>query len=208
MGRTNLERHCLQWKVEDSKVSEMLNCSFIVSACRLLGSRETTQKDQLFVFSQGSRSLEHRTGPSFIHRDNTFVPTLIISQFRAIRTILRCSCNPKIIPTIVEGVAILMIAALFHSTAKNYSVHPYSRLAYFACAFCIKTLGAFIPISKPVEFGQPLKISGIHDGILPFCERNKPIIGIERLLNLVTLHGAFHRSTSNGSLNFSRYFSI
>jgi hypothetical protein len=142
--------------------------------------------------------------PYFSYKKN---PLKSIALFLSlIHVILRSGASPNIGPPIIQGIPVLMVAFLSYSAIEYFPVHAY---AWHPASSSIKTLGIFRPNSMPIPFGKPLKVGGVHDGVLSLRKRNQSVGLVKRLSDRVSLHAAWvnstwHLSSLKGLLQFSR----
>lgn len=136
--------------------------------------------------------------PSIFEKTYSFVATGIREWFSHVTHVLSVCAFAKIISAIVQCVVIHVVYFVGRTDSENHSVHCYP----FAFAFP----NGIVQVTIPVPLVEPLKIGSIHDSNFSLGQRDKAIGFIKRLSNCVTLHATFwHRSTSNGSLQLSRY---
>jgi hypothetical protein len=62
--------------------------------------------------------------------------------------------------------------------------------------------------SAPVPLFEKLKVGHVNNCILALRKWNQAVGWVERLNNRVSFHAFFHRSSSQGLLEFSRYFNM
>lgn len=187
-------------EIEMSELSEMNYRGLVVSKSRFLGR---TKLPNVCMSSMNFNSSQ----PSFI----AFIPTNTLEAAGVERIqslvamILKGRSFSEIISSIIQSVMVPMISLFFSFTAKNQSVHVnrYSALP----SASVERFHLRIPICEPIPLRKPLEIAGIDNRVLTLRKRDKAVRFIERLNNRVAFHMVFHRSTSNGLLEFSRYFS-
>ncbi len=137
----------------------------------------------------------------FITPDHSYIARFVIGSFRSVSLVLRVGSPADIESAIIKCVPILVVAFLFPFQFQECAMHK-NRVP---AAFASFTVSCRVKASRrrqrvPIPLIKPIIISGINQSILTFRERDNSIGWILRLDNCVTLHAAFHRSTSNGSL--------
>jgi hypothetical protein len=120
-------------------------------------------------------------------------------NLKRISSILRLGSFPEIIAAIVQRISIFVVNQFFRSAAKNQSVH------FHAISHSVETFRMLAPPSTPIPLIEPIKVRGVHDGVLIASKWNEAIGCIERLGHRMSLHAWFHRASFKGPLRFSRY---
>lgn len=178
-----------------------LLCCFIVGVCCFFWRTKFTKEVFFSVYSNTGLPFSCR----FIPTDSS-VSACIRSTHFCVISIL-CMCGFTEIPSsIIECVAIFVVSFFLWCAVQNNSVH--TNYFPFVSSDGIKAFGVVIPLSTPVPLVEPFEIFGVNDGVLPLRQWDKAIGLVERLNNCVSFHAAFHWSTSNGLLKFSRYFTL
>ncbi len=124
---------------------------------------------------------------------------------------------PEIFLAVVQSIMIPMIYLFSFFAMEDFAVHSncLKHILFFngTPTSSIKTSSLRCPHSKPMPLIESRKIFGIDDGDLALREGNKSVRFTERLNNSFAFQPIMrlrtrlaHRSTSNGLLNFSRYF--
>jgi len=133
------------------------------------------------------------------------VATFVVASCFTILSVLLISCNAKIITTVIQCIAILMITFnRWICQAKDQTVHQFSMSLSGIIAF-----GPGVPISIPRPLHQPFVISNIDSCNLAFCQWNKFDRLIERLDNRLALDATLgHNLTLNEIAVFNRFFII
>lgn len=144
-----------------------------------------------------SFSVDHYRSPVFIElaeQVDSLESGLVVTANSRIAGILGSASNSKISSSIVERLTTFYVFALpwiAGFEVKDYSMHEWPMRSLRVEAF-----SARLPECVPTPLHQPLVIGGINDGVLALCERNDFDRLVERLDNIVTLHGAFHKEPS------------
>jgi hypothetical protein len=177
-----------------SKFVVMNFCGFIVGVRSLFFCRKISQPNALARNAYGS-------GPSFVStlRKYPLETTSVPAEHSSVCAIFLMRAQTKITLSIVEAVEVFVVNFLFFIGAKYFSVHSYffARLAIIPRGAADRVGCVCVTMDFPIPFREPLKIFGVNGGILSHRKRNKTVGWIERLDNLVSLHGAFHRCTSH-----------
>jgi hypothetical protein len=121
--------------------------------------------------------------------------------------IFSASTFAKIIPSIIQAIAVAVVALLAIITSQYQSMHSYfwSAIVNLIGSQCIEFTGLRVLICPPIPLREPVKITSINDGILALRERDQSVGCIKRLDNRVSFNAAFHRCTPSALLKFSRY---
>ena len=183
--------------IEERKLTVKFSSGFIVSQGCLLWSAEQSEMVK-FPFV---RYAHYPFIPKWIY---AFVSGLVVYLRFSIAAILKRTAYHKIFSAIIKGVSVGVINETVN--AENKPMHlNYAATSRPSC--CIEIVPTRIFVSKPIPLIQPLEISGINDGVLISRQWNKAVRFVSRLNNCVFLHAVFHRSSRQGSLNFSRILS-
>lgn len=174
-----------------------LRC-FIVSASRFLFVGEKPKVSLAAIETDVTLPFLESLAPT-----NSFVSRCVVTRLSLVSRILWLRALTEIMSLVIERISVFVISLFYCRTTKNLSVHSYTWPSH-----CVETLSMFGPSRIPVPLCEPHKISGVHDCVFILRQRNQTVGCIERLLNLVPFHGAFHWSSLKGLLNFSRYFII
>lgn len=117
----------------------------------------------------------------------------------------------KILSPIIKRVMISMVRLLRRIAGENEPMHwnCLKDAAYSLAPGCIKTLCAWAPMSVPCPSVQPLKVSSIHNSVLPLRKWDVPVRFIEWLGNGMPFHvSAFRHGSSSKGLMLPSHFSI
>ena len=156
-----------------------------------------------------SRSKASKVGRFPIHSDTAFpLPHVFIPTHSSIAAfagrprsrvalVLRARGLAQILSSIVECVMVPVVSFFDRDAIKDFTCHPNACFAVVSVR--VKTSGVWIPVSAPIPLAEPIKISGIDDGVLSLSQRNQTIGLVLRLDDCMTFHAVFsHRFTSNG----------
>lgn len=130
--------------------------------------------------------------------------TAILSIGFFVLAILGVRALPKIFFTVVERIVIFVVSLLPRCTSQNQRMHR-DRMPFDFSAG-VKTSGVRCPMCNPIPLRKPLKIFGIHNGILALRKWNIFERLVERLDNCMSFHAVFHWPSFKGLLKFSRHF--
>lgn len=159
------------------------------------------------------------TNPSFVFLapTNTPISAFIVFVLYSVFGVFSLRANSQIISSIIKCFMGDMVNPPMFFTTKNQSVHGYHIASLTVNPHmpdCIKRSYALSPLRLPVPLRKVFKIFNVYDCVLPLRQRDKAIGFTERLDNFMTLDfirsnfRTGHRSTSNGSLLFSRHFNM
>ena len=90
---------------------------------------------------------------------------LVVRPSMPVIRAFKISTVAKVSLTIVERIAVLVVAFLSKFCFEYFGVHP--NVGTPISPSGIEALGILVPLRKPIPLGEPFKILGIHDGILP-----------------------------------------
>lgn len=189
-----------------SKFAVVFFGGFIVS----MGSIFWTMKSTYIFRSVVHTDLREPDFPALIPK-NTFVATGVGARHFDISAVLGPSAFSEILPSVIQGVVVLMIAFLLSFfAAKNHAMHVQSSwiwiaLATFAAANSIETSSIWTPPREPIPLIQPLEIFGIDNRGLSLSQGNKSVRLVQRLSNgmpLLRLSG--HWSSMKGLMLLNR----
>ena len=124
-----------------------------------------------------------------------------------IACVLRIEALTKICASIIESIAIAMVSLFSRFTAQYQAMHSHFSFTVWRTQH-IEASSSGIFIHDPIPLRKPLKIGPINNGILALREGNQSVGLVLRLDNRVSFNSAFHWSTSNGLMKFSRNFLI
>lgn len=137
------------------------------------------------------------------------INTLESTRASLLRSFVECvllfGALAKIPSAIIKRIVISVVSLLPFRTSENQSVHEDG-------GFSISSDNVECPgrgrLGTPRPSNEPFVISGINNSILTLRKRDKSVGLVKRLFDRVSFHAAFHWSTSNGLLKYSRYFII
>lgn len=146
--------------------------------------------------------------PSFIVSPHSSITTGVVSPCSSVRTVLRMCGFAQILPAVIQSIMVYMIGKLTFTTFQYLRCHAKILPPEFSVSSSIKTASILAPLSTPVEFGQPIKISNVHDGILPLCQGDQSVRLVERLVNHVAFHVFLRHRSSLKDLCYQPHYSI
>jgi hypothetical protein len=135
----------------------------------------------------------------------------VSARFISISLVLKAVAASEIISAIIERIAVAVIAFFFANTPEYLTMHVNIHTAPIAeilTPYDVRITTAIVPLDAPVPLTKPYIVGGVNDCVLSLRKRDEAVRCVERLDNLVSLHGAFHRSSFKGLFEFSRYFSM
>ena len=144
--------------------------------------------------------------PSFPNLVNSFIFRCGRIIFLSIAIVFSKRTFSKVLPAVVQSIAIFVIGQFLRLTPKNYSMH----IDFRGESYGVETPTTWNPQGTPIPLIQPLKIGGIYDGVLALRQCDKTIGLVKRLSDCVAFHAvginsSWHRSSSQGLLQLSRY---
>lgn len=176
-------------EVEARELSKVFDCRPIVSSSPGYCASEQTK-----IFN--SPSPAYRSSPSSLTGIpvNTFESGGVVDINFPISSILGVTALSKVSfsiikPVLVPVVYVWKILSCYLSMHKDMFELPVNRLS----SGRVESIRSFIPTSNPVELVEFLVAFCVDKSILPLRQWNDAIRWVERLLNIVTLHGAFHK---------------
>src|SRR6266850_257603 len=108
-----------------------------------------------------------------------------------------CMRTPSdILASIIQCIFVDVVAFFFPLAIQNEPMH-FDMLPRMS-SHRIETFSFRIPRSAPVPLIEPIKIVGVHDGILILCKRDKSVGFGKRLSDRVSLHAKFHWPSLKG----------
>lgn len=176
---------------------------FIVGTGGIFGGNEISKMKQLAAYSNSSSPVP----PLGTFNTHPLVASLVTTLYATIPIILTRFAFPEITAAIMQCIAILMVTPLPLLAIKNEGMHG-NFAASLVFPLRIKALIPWVEFSSPIPLIKPVKILSIDNGVLTLRQGNQSVGLVKRLNNCVSFYAAFHRSTSNGLLEFSRYFSM
>ena len=177
---------------------------FVIGTCCLFtGSKVSDVDTSILKFRHSS------PWPSFVvlAKSHSLISDAIIFADFPVVAILNVYAYSQVFSSIIKTIAVFVVSLFAWLTAKYHAVHAYawsSPVAFFfgGTPYSIKTTLSTVRV--PIPLRKPFKVFRIYDCVLALRQWNKSVRLVERLRNLVFLHGAFHWSTSNGLVNISR----
>lgn len=142
--------------------------------------------------------------PSTTIAGNAFVSACIVSRLTSIPSVLGYGAFANVFSAIIQSVVIFMVADLGRFKPKYRSMHFHGRLFPINKRFPlgIVSFSPRTPDGTPIPLREPLKISGVHDGILSLRKGNEFNRLIFWLRNGVARHSSlWHVPTSIGICN-------
>jgi hypothetical protein len=191
-----------------SELTKIKPRSLIVGLCRIFFGVEIAEEFKFTFDSYITTPLF----PDFVPM-NSFEPTTTVPCQLLISAILCMATFAEVLTAVIKCIVIFVITFFFGVTSENNSGHVvyHHSLANSDAPRGRKAFSLLAPNSAPIPFRQPTKVLGVHDSVLALREGDESVGLVKRLVNfmssdLVRSTLGAHRSSSQGLLQFSRYF--
>ncbi len=152
------------------------------------------------------------SGESTAVQDNALEASRVIRPFGAVRPILGNCASAKIIVSVIDAVAVVVIDMRRRVVVQDKAMHQYTRtfaINYLA-ADSVKGSAFAVLFGRPVELIKEFVSMCADKAIQALSESNDAVGWIKRLDNSVSFHVAFHGERhllvqqSAALLNFTR----
>jgi hypothetical protein len=174
---------------------------FVINTCGRLSGIKSAEILRLIV--EGNHAYPES---SFAIKVNSLEPARTLPPPSLIAPILSRCAFPEILASIAKRISVPVVSFFFALAIKKLPMHiDFSTGSVSTDS--VESFNARIPRSAPIELRHQCEVFSVNGRVLSLGKCDIAIRWIKRLSDCMAFHAALgHRSTSNGSLQLSRYF--